>query len=41
MISGDAIPSRVQQMLDLGAVSYITKPFDVQQILALLDEFLT
>jgi len=40
MISGDAIPSHVQRMLDRGAHGYITKPFDIQQILRVLDESL-
>ena len=37
MISGDAIPSQVQRMLDLGADAYVTKPFDVHEILDLID----
>lgn len=40
MISGDAIPSQVQRMLDLGAQSYITKPFDVHELLRIVDESL-
>ena len=38
MISGDAIPSQVQRMLDLGAQTYITKPFDVPELLRVVDE---
>ena len=37
MISGDAIPSQVQRVLDLGASAYITKPFDIQELLRLVD----
>jgi PAS domain S-box-containing protein len=37
MISGDAIPSQVQRVLDLGAAAYITKPFDIQELLRLVD----
>lgn len=37
MISGDAIPSQIKRMLDLGADAYVTKPFDVQEILHLID----
>ncbi|HET8655805.1 MAG TPA: PAS domain S-box protein [Longimicrobiaceae bacterium] len=40
MISGDAIPSKVQRLLDLGAQRYMTKPFMVQELLDLLDEAL-
>ncbi|HEX6069126.1 MAG TPA: ATP-binding protein [Longimicrobiaceae bacterium] len=38
MISGDAIPSQVQRLLDLGARAYITKPFDLQELLRVVDE---
>ena len=37
MISGDAIPSQVQRVLDLGAAAYVTKPFDIQELLRLVD----
>jgi signal transduction histidine kinase/HAMP domain-containing protein len=40
MISGDAIPSQVQRMLDFGARAYITKPFDVPELLRIVDEIL-
>jgi PAS domain S-box-containing protein len=40
MISGDATPSQVQRMLDLGAQGYMTKPFDVQELLDLVDSSL-
>lgn len=40
MISGDAIPSQVQRVLDLGAAAYITKPFDIQELLHLVDSTL-
>jgi DNA-binding response OmpR family regulator len=38
MISGDAIPSQIQRMLDLGAQGYVTKPFNVQELLCAVDE---
>lgn len=38
VISGDAIPSQVRRHLDLGATGYVTKPFDVAELLRLLDE---
>lgn len=40
MISGDALPSQVQRMRDLGARAYITKPFNIQDLLSILDESL-
>jgi CheY-like chemotaxis protein len=40
MISGDAIPSQVQRMLDAGARAYITKPFDVPELLRTVDGIL-
>ncbi|HET8654553.1 MAG TPA: ATP-binding protein [Longimicrobiaceae bacterium] len=40
MISGDAIPSQVQRLLDLGAHAYLTKPFDVTALLRMVDETL-
>jgi signal transduction histidine kinase len=40
MISGDAIPSQVQRMLDLGAQGYLTKPFDINELLRLTNEIL-
>ncbi|MGH7448712.1 MAG: MHYT domain-containing protein, partial [Longimicrobiales bacterium] len=40
MISGDAIPSQVQRMRDLGARAYVTKPFNIQYFLRVLDESL-
>jgi PAS domain S-box-containing protein len=38
MISGDAVPSHVERMLQLGAQGYLTKPFDIQELLRLVDE---
>jgi CheY-like chemotaxis protein len=38
MISGDAVPSQVQRLLDLGAYAYITKPFNIQSLLRAVDE---
>jgi PAS domain S-box-containing protein len=40
MVSGDAIASQVQRMLDLGARAYITKPFDIDHLLSTVDEIL-
>jgi PAS domain S-box-containing protein len=41
MVSGDAIPSQVQRMLDLGAQGYLTKPFDIRELLGVVDEMLS
>jgi CheY-like chemotaxis protein len=40
MISGDAVPSHVQRVLQLGAQGYLTKPFNIQELLNLVDESL-
>lgn len=41
VVSGDATPARVQRLLDLGARRYVTKPFRVQALLALVDGLTT
>lgn len=38
MISGDSVPEQMRRMLDLGASGYITKPFDIRELLGLVDE---
>ena len=40
MISGDVVPSQVQRMLQVGAQGYLTKPFNIQELLRLVDESL-
>ncbi|HET7320860.1 MAG TPA: ATP-binding protein, partial [Longimicrobiaceae bacterium] len=40
MISGDAVPSQVQRLLEMGARAYLTKPFDIVQLLKMVDETL-
>jgi CheY-like chemotaxis protein len=35
--SADATPSRVRELLELGAYAYITKPLDLQQFLEVVD----
>ncbi|HEY7766909.1 PAS domain S-box protein [Longimicrobium sp.] len=37
MVSGDAIPAQVQRLLEMGAQGYITKPFDIQELLREVD----
>lgn len=38
MISGDAIPAQVQRLMQLGADAYLTKPFNLEEFYAVLDE---
>jgi signal transduction histidine kinase/CheY-like chemotaxis protein len=40
VLSADATPGQVQRLLAAGARAYLTKPLDVRQLLALLDETL-
>ncbi|MDR7534010.1 MAG: ATP-binding protein [Armatimonadota bacterium] len=40
VLSADATAARVQQVRELGAVAYLTKPVDVARLLRLLDELL-
>ena len=41
VITADAMPRRPEEVRAMGAVDYITKPFDVLRLLALLDESTT
>lgn len=38
ILSADATPGRIRRLLDQGANAYLTKPLDVKQLLARLDE---
>lgn len=38
VVSGDTTPDRAQQLRDLGATGFLAKPFDVPQLLALVEE---
>lgn len=40
MVSGDANPSQIARVLELGAVGYITKPFDIPHLLRQVDRML-
>ena len=40
VISADAMPDRIKQLLAAGASAYLTKPIDVHQLLGVLDEIL-
>jgi CheY-like chemotaxis protein len=37
IVSADATRGQIQRLLTAGATSYLTKPIDVQQLLATLD----
>jgi CheY-like chemotaxis protein len=41
VLSADATASQRQRLMDAGAVAYLTKPLDLQALLALLDERLS
>ena len=38
MLSADATTRQIQRLLSMGAAAYLTKPIDVHQLLAILDE---
>lgn len=40
MISGDAVPERIEKLRAAGAVEYLTKPFAVPHFLEVVDETL-
>jgi CheY-like chemotaxis protein len=40
VLSADAMPSRMRQFLDGGVRAYLTKPLDVPELLAAIDEAL-
>jgi len=40
ILSADATPGRIKRLLEQGARDYLTKPLDVRQVLALVDETL-
>ena len=39
ILSADATPSQIERLLAAGARNYLTKPFDLDPFLALIDEF--
>lgn len=41
IISADASPRQIQRLRDLGAQDYLTKPFDIKRLLAILDAIVT
>jgi CheY-like chemotaxis protein/two-component sensor histidine kinase len=40
IISADAMPFQVEELMKAGAVAYLTKPFDVVQFLTTIDQFI-
>jgi PAS domain S-box-containing protein len=40
IISADAMPYQVEQLMKAGAAAYLTKPFDVVQFLTTIDQFI-
>ena len=41
VLSADAMPGQVKRLKAAGAIAYLTKPLDVSQVLAMLDELLS
>jgi CheY-like chemotaxis protein len=39
ILSADATPSQIERLLAAGARNYLTKPFDIDPFLTLVDEF--
>jgi CheY-like chemotaxis protein len=40
VLSGDATPSQIERLLVLGARNYLTKPFEIEPFLAVVDQAL-
>ena len=41
ILSANAIPTQIERLLAAGARNYLTKPFELDQLLAVLDEWIT
>ncbi len=41
VLSADATPSQIERLLTAGARNYLTKPFDIDPFLTVIDEFVT
>ena len=39
VLSANAMPSQIERLLTAGARNYLTKPFDIDRLLAIVDEF--
>ncbi|MGZ5021794.1 MAG: response regulator, partial [Chthoniobacterales bacterium] len=40
VLSANATPSQIERLLSAGARNYLTKPFDIDPFLAVIDEFM-
>jgi CheY-like chemotaxis protein len=40
VLSADATPSQIERLLTAGAKNYLTKPYDIDQFLTVVDEYL-
>jgi CheY-like chemotaxis protein len=40
VLSADATPGQVRRLIASGAAAYLTKPFDIQEVLAVVDQTL-
>lgn len=40
ILSADATPSQIERLLTAGAKNYLTKPYDIEQFLTVVDEYL-
>ncbi len=40
VLSADATPSQIERLLTAGAKNYLTKPFNIEQFLAVVDDYL-
>ncbi len=40
VLSADATPSQIERLLTAGAKNYLTKPFDIEQFLAVVDDYI-
>ena len=38
VVSADATPGQIRRIVDMGATGYLVKPFDIEEVLAWLDE---
>lgn len=41
VLSADALPKQIEKLLKMGAKNYITKPFDVEELLNVIDKTIT
>ena len=39
VVSADATPAQIHRVMAAGAEAYLTKPFDIRELLAIVDRF--